>query len=154
MREKIRAALLWTRIGIFALVTLYALIVLFLNRNVVLDPGLRLVFVSYEKPNAILTIVVTAVASVVISGLLVSFYKALRQLRELNTQRRLLGAEQELAEIKSQTAAPIMPVATAEDFARPTTPRVSSEERDADPIPLEPEPPAGPSGLPPSNPVK
>lgn len=125
LRENVSNVWAWTKLVTGGLVLLYVALLLLFNRNAVIDPGLTLLFVRYDRPPAVWTLLLTAVLAVAAFWLFVAVYRTLRKLKDRNARaderRRLERAERELAEIKT------------------STPKPGSELLEA-PIPLEPPP--------------
>lgn len=126
LRENVSNVWAWTKLVAGALVVLYVLLVLIFNRNAVIDPGLTLLFVRYDRPPAVWSLLLTAVLAVAGFWLFVAVYRTLRKMKDRGARaeerRRLERAERELAEIKS-------------------APKPGAELIEA-PIPLEPSPAA------------
>jgi hypothetical protein len=110
MTSRISLAWAYVKIGVFAVLALYLLLLFIWNRSAVIEPGLSLPFVAnYPKPNAVLTLIATGCVAVLTAGLIVSFYKALRTVKNLKEKSRLVKAERDLAELQSKTVSPTAP---------------------------------------------
>lgn len=126
MKSQLSLAWAYTKIGVFSVLTLYLLLLFLWNRSATIDPGLSLPFIAtYERPNAVLTLISTAFVAILTAALVVSFYKALKTVKSLKEKERLVKAERELAELQSKAVMPDVspgPIPLAEDRA-PETPK-------------------------------
>lgn len=111
MKTKISLAWAYTKIAAFSLLTLYLLLLFLWNRSATIDPGLSLPFIAtYTRPNAVLTLIATSFVAILTSGLIYSFYQALKSLKSLKEKDRLVKTERELAELQSKAAmSPVQP---------------------------------------------
>lgn len=122
MKAKLQMVMLWTKIVLFSVVTIYVALVVLFNFRAVISPGLSLPLIAkWESPNAVVAIFLTGIVSVGIFWLVGAFYRALRDLKKIKTQDRLVKAEKELDDLKNRREPPASLEAPA-------------------PIPLEPAP--------------
>lgn len=104
MRETLSSVWAWTKIVAFGLVLLYVALLLFMNRNAKIEPDLSLVFVTYRSPPAVPALLLAGFISAGGVVLAFGFYRALRRLKQIRTNRELHQAQAELHDIKAKAA--------------------------------------------------
>jgi hypothetical protein len=99
MWEKLK---FYTRVTLFSIVALYVLIFVLKNYDVHLDKKLNLIFAEYDKPNALLVLIFTAIFSIIAWWLFRTIFKTVRQFRTLQERARTAKLEKEVAEMKAK----------------------------------------------------
>jgi uncharacterized integral membrane protein len=98
---KIRA---FTKIGVLAILTILMITFIVLNIGAVVEPRLSLVFVSYDRPNLLLVLLLTSIMSIAGWLLAGTVFRTVRQLREMREKNRAQRMEREVAEMKSKAS--------------------------------------------------
>lgn len=132
MRETLASIWAWTRIAAFSLVCLWGALVLILNRNATIEPGLQLIVVRYDHPPALVVLIMTAVVSVVGLVLVWGFYRAVLSVRESRERRNQLKGASGSTDVRIEET-PRRPGPTVTP-----SPSVMRKPEDREPIPLEP----------------
>ena len=132
MWEKLK---FYTRVTLFSIVALYVLIFVLKNYDVHLDKKLNLIFAEYDKPNALLVLIFTAIFSIIAWWLFRTIFKTVRQFRTMQERARTARLEKEVAEMKAkaqmlQSKTTTIPPASPAPVSTPTP--ASPEESDAD----------------------
>src|SRR5256885_15334410 len=81
----------WTRFILIGALVLYLIGFVLLNRHVVFDKDIDFVFKTYERPNALLVLLLTAIFSIFGWWLIRTGFKTVRQLREVRRRPVLVG---------------------------------------------------------------
>src|SRR2546423_9448341 len=94
----------WTRFILIGALVLYLIGFVLLNRHAVIDKDLDFVFKTYERPNALLVLLLTAIFSIFGWWLIRTVFKTVRQLREVRRRGDLQRVEREKPRIVGQGA--------------------------------------------------
>jgi hypothetical protein len=135
MWEKLK---FYTRVTLFSIVALYVLIFVIKNYDVHLDKKLNLIFAEYDRPNALLVLIFTAIFSIIAWWLFRTIFKTVRQFRTMQERARTARLEKEVAEMKAKAqmlqskATTIPPSSSSPTPAATHTPAAAPEESDAD----------------------
>jgi hypothetical protein len=95
---------LWTKVSVFGAVAIYVIAFVLLNRHAVIDKDLDFVFKTYERPNALLVLLLTAIFSIFGWWLFKTVFKTLRQMRDVKRRAHLERIEKEHADMVAKAA--------------------------------------------------
>jgi hypothetical protein len=95
---------LWTKVSVFGAVAIYVIAFVLLNRHAVIDKDLDFVFKTYERPNALLVLLLTALFSIFGWWLFKTVFKTLRQMRDVKRRAHLERIEKEHADMVAKAA--------------------------------------------------
>lgn len=95
---------LWLRIAVLGLVVIHALIFIFLNLSIVVEPRLHMVYTTYDRPNFLVVMLCTSIISIFGWWLFWLVFRTIRQLRTANDRARADKLEREMADMKSKAA--------------------------------------------------
>jgi hypothetical protein len=94
----------WTRFILIGALVLYLIAFVLLNRHAVIDKDLDFVFKTYERPNALLVLLLTAIFSIFGWWLIRTVFRTVRQLREVRRRSHLERIEREHADMVAKAA--------------------------------------------------
>jgi hypothetical protein len=80
------------------------IIFVILNISAVVEPKLSLVFVSYDRPNLLLVLMLTSLISILAWSLIGTALKTLRQVREARRRSMETKLARDLADMKAKAA--------------------------------------------------
>jgi hypothetical protein len=94
----------WTRFILIGALVLYLIAFILLNRHAVIDKDLDFVFKTFERPNALLVLLLTAIFSIFGWWLIRTVFKTARQLRDVRRRAHLERVEREHADMLAKAA--------------------------------------------------
>jgi hypothetical protein len=94
----------WTKFTLITIVVLYLIAFILLNRTAVIDTHLHFVFKSYERPNALLVLLLTGIFSIFGWWLFRTVFKTVRQIRDVRRRAHLERIEREHADMVAKAA--------------------------------------------------
>ena len=94
----------WTKFILIAIIVIYLIAFVLINRNAEISPALDFVFKKHERPNALLVLLLTGIFSVIGWWLFRTVFKTLRQLRDVRRRAHLERIEREHADMVAKAA--------------------------------------------------
>lgn len=94
----------WLKLTVLALVVVLVVVFVILNASVVVEPRLSLIFVSYDRPNLLLVLLLTSLISIVGWTLIGTALKTVRQIREARRKSNEARLVKDVAEMKAKAA--------------------------------------------------
>ncbi len=92
----------YTKLSVAGVVTLYVLIVLLVNWDSRVQPGINVLFVRFDAPRILTVLLVTAVGTLVLAFLTRLVYRTLRQIADFRRRSRSAQLERDMAEMKAK----------------------------------------------------
>jgi hypothetical protein len=81
MRETLSQIWAWTKLSSLLVVVGVVVTLLLINLSARIEPGINLLVVKFDRPNAILALLTTAIGGVLVFHLSLAVYRAIRYLR-------------------------------------------------------------------------